>query len=341
MPFRECFGHRRLIAVLAGAVRRDSLPPALLFSGPEGVGKRHVAMALAQALNCPAASAHGPLEIDACGVCPTCQRIARGVHPDVHIVEPGDIGNIKVDQVRDVVDRAGYRPFEGRRRVVVIDRADALIPQAQNALLKTLEEPPAGSVFVLVTARPDVLLPTVRSRCPQLRFQPLADDEVVAALVAAGRTEDQARALASDAEGSIGRALQASGGDVIESREIAVLALEHAAASNEPKRRIEGAKILLAGSGTGGAKDREQLATHLRAMAAVLRDVALLATGASAGRAGVDSDRVAAVTSRSQALRAFRGERGLRAFAAVDQALVALDRYASPKIVADWVLMQL
>jgi len=341
VPFRECFGHRRLITVLAGAVRRDSLPPALLFSGPEGVGKRRVAVALAQALNCPDAGGQGSFEIDACGVCPTCQRIARGVHPDVHIVEPGEIGNIKVDQVREVVERVGYRPFEGRRRVVVIDRADALIPQAQNALLKTLEEPPAGSVFVLVTARPDVLLPTVRSRCQQLRFQPLADDEVAGALEAAGRSKDEARALASDAEGSIGRALQASGGEVIESREIAVQTLEHAAASGEPKRRIEGAKILLAGSGSGGARDRELLATHLRALGAVLRDVALLHSGASADRAVVDADRLAVVASRGRALAAFRGERGLRAFTVVDQALAALDRYASPKIVADWVLIQL
>ena len=95
------------------------------------------------------------------------------MHPDVLVVEPGDSGSIKIEQVRDVVDRARYRPFEGRRRVVIIDEADALVAAAQNALLKTLEEPPPSSVFILVTARPDVLLPTVRSRCPQLRFRPL------------------------------------------------------------------------------------------------------------------------------------------------------------------------
>ena len=116
---------------------------------------------------------------------PACTRIARGVHPDVLIVEPGDNGSIKIDQVRDVVERAAYRPFEGRRRVVIIDEADALVPAAQNALLKTLEEPPSSSVFMLVTARPDVLLPTVRSRCPRLRFRPLGRDDVAAALVGA------------------------------------------------------------------------------------------------------------------------------------------------------------
>ena len=90
------------------------------------------------------------------------------------IVEPGDNGSIKIDQVRDVDRSRGYRPFEGRRRVVIIDEADALVPQAQNALLKTLEEPPSVVDFILVTSRPDSLLPTVRSRCPRLRFRPLA-----------------------------------------------------------------------------------------------------------------------------------------------------------------------
>ena len=108
--------------------------------------------------------------IDACGTCASCTRIARLVHADVLLVEPGDTGVIKVDQVRDVVERTAYRPFEGRRRVVIVDEADAMLSEAQNALLKTLEEPPSASMFVLVTSRPDELLPTVRSRCQRLRF---------------------------------------------------------------------------------------------------------------------------------------------------------------------------
>ncbi|HMB79400.1 MAG TPA: DNA polymerase III subunit, partial [Vicinamibacterales bacterium] len=175
MPFRDVVGHVRLIDLLSRSVAGSTLPPSLLFAGPAGVGKHLAALAVAQALNCldvkqlagsgfkvPGSG------VDACGVCPACTRIARGVHPDVLFVSPGDSGAIKIDQVRDIVDRAQYRPFEGRRRVVIIDDADALAPPAQNALLKTLEEPPPSSVFILVTSRPDVLLPTVLSRCPQL-----------------------------------------------------------------------------------------------------------------------------------------------------------------------------
>ena len=175
MPFLEVVGHRKLVALLARAVHHGSLPPSLILAGPSGVGKRLLAVATAQALNCPNVEARTPNQevlLDACGTCTTCTRIVRGVHPDVLIVEPGDSGSIKVDQVRDLVDRAAYRPFEGRRRVVIIDKADALVPAAQNALLKTLEEPPSLSVFMLINARPDALLPTVRSRCPLLRFRP-------------------------------------------------------------------------------------------------------------------------------------------------------------------------
>src|SRR3954463_998748 len=154
--------------------------------------------------------------VDACGVCAACTRIARGGHPDVLFAAPGDNGSIKIDQVRDVVDRAQYRPFEGRRRVVIIDEADALVPAAQNALLKTLEEPTPSSVFILVAARPDMLLPTVLSRCPQLRFRPLSLEEMTTALVANGRTDAEARAVAAAADGSLGQALQASAVDFLE-----------------------------------------------------------------------------------------------------------------------------
>src|SRR5205809_2985043 len=104
MPFAQVIGHRRLLSLLSRSVQNDSLPPTLLFAGPAGVGKRLTAIAVAQALNCAAlegmAGGAGPALADACGRCSVCTRIARNVHPDVLLVEPGDSGAIKVDQVR-------------------------------------------------------------------------------------------------------------------------------------------------------------------------------------------------------------------------------------------------
>ena len=334
MPLRDVLGHNRLIALLKRSVAGASLPPSLLFAGPRGVGKRKTALGLAQALNCVS-----PRDGDACGSCTACTRIARGVHPDVVVLEPEESGAIKIEAVRDIVDRAAYRPFEGRRRVVIVDDADALVPQAQNALLKTLEEPPPSSVFILVTARPDVLLPTVRSRCPLLRFRPLSPGDIAAALIARGAGESEAHAVAATANGSLGEALEAAGNDLVDAREVAQDVLTGAGAERDPARRIELAKRLLAKTGSGGAADREQLSSYLRAMASLLRDAEILSTGA-------DASSLANVDARPALERlasSYQRDRGVRAFEAVDQALVALapPRNAGVKIVADWVVLQL
>jgi DNA polymerase-3 subunit delta' len=303
------------------------------------VGKRKTAVALAQALNCtdPHITTGSPQLVDACGVCAACARIARGVHPDVLVVEPGDNGSIKIDQVRDIIDRAAYKPFEGRRRVVIVDGADALMPPAQNALLKTLEEPPPSSVFILVTPRPDVLLPTVRSRCPQLRFRPLSADEIASVLMAHGRRESDARAVAATADGSLSHAIEVSANELVEARDVAQRVLAHVSTSRDAARRLEGAKELLAKTGAGGASDRDQLSSHLRAMASLLRDVEVLATHAD--------DRTLANPDIRPALEqlatTYRGARGVDAFGAVDRALVALERNAGVKVVADWLVLQL
>ena len=343
MPFRDVIGHTRLIDLLARSVAGGSLPPSLVLAGPSGIGKRLAALSVAQALNClnpsttsSAFAVHGS-GIDACGVCAACTRIARGVHPDVIVVEPGDSGAIKIDQVRDVIDRAGYRPFEGRRRAVIIDEADALVVPAQHSLLKILEEPPPSSVFMLVTSRPDVLLPTVRSRCPQLRFRPLPESDIARALVARGRSETEARAVALTADGSLGRALEASAGDLVEARDTAQQVLGEASATRDPARRLESAKALLPKMNESGSVARDHLATQLRAMSSLLRDVEVLATRADV-RTLANPDVQPALERLTEA---YQGERGMRAFTAVDQALVALERNASVKLVADWLVLQL
>jgi DNA polymerase III subunit delta' len=331
MPFRDVVGHVRLVDLLSRSVAGGTLPPSLLFAGPAGIGKHLTALAVAQSLNCLKPSQH-----DACGACAACTRIARRVHPDVLFISPNDNGNIRMEPVLEVIDRAQYRPFEGRRRVVIIDGADGLVVHAQNALLKTLEEPTSSSVFILVTARPDMLLPTVLSRCPQLRFRPLSAADVAAALIARGHNETEARAVAALADGSLGRALQASAGELVESRDLAQKVLEKAAAQSDPARRVEQAQQLVA-KPPAGVSERDQLATYLRAMAVLLRDVEVLATGADE-RTLANADVRPALERLS---RTYHGERGTRAFAAVDRALFALQRNAGVKLVADWLVLQL
>jgi len=334
MPFRHLAGHRVLLDLVARAAARGSLPPSLIFAGPDGVGKRLAALSLAQLFNCTSVSgeADGELAPDACGNCGACRRIARGVHADVLVVEPGDTGSIKVDQVRAAIERTAYRPFEGRRRVVIVDDADAMEAPPQNALLKTLEEPPAASTFVLVTSRPDVLLPTVRSRCQRIRFGPISPAEIASVLRRDhGFEEREAHAAATAADGSIGRALEGDSEAYVGARDAAEAMLRMAAQAATPGQRLAAARAL------GGDKvDRDELGRRLRLVASMLRDIGVLLSHADErSLANGDLQPVLA-----RLLPAFDADRALDAFAAVDRALQALDRNASPKIVADWVAFQ-
>ena len=294
-------------------------------------------MAIAESLNCLKPQESAEFVRDSCGECPACRRIQRGVHPDVIVIEPGDMGSIKIEQVRDVIDRAEYRPFEGRRRVVIIDEADALVDAAQNALLKTLEEPPSASIFVLVSSIPDSLLPTVRSRCSRLRFAGLSPAEVTEILRRDhGYGEQDARAAAIDAEGSVGRALQAEAADLVDAREGAQRLLDYTARAGDPSRRLDAARDVTAKKSTS-AGERDQLAACLRALGSLLRDVGILASGGDRNLIG-NSDLESQLAAMA---KSFDSARTATAYAAVDEALAALERNASPKIVADWLVLQL
>lgn len=336
MPLRDIRGHRRLLELLAGAVGRRALPPTLLFDGPEGVGKRATAVALAQALNCLK-----PVEFgggrDGCGTCPSCRKIGRGAHPDVTVLEPEESGAIKTETIRDeVIQKSGYRPFEGRFRVFIVDPAEAIVLNAQDALLKTLEEPPSGSVFILVSAVADSLLPTVRSRSYRLRFGRLSEAEVTEVLQERhGFAEADARAASAVADGSVGRALAAEQGELTEARELAVRLLRSVAAGRAAQR-LEAGKTFVAGPRSGAA-DRATLGDRLLAVSSILRDLGILASrGDDALVANADLKR-----QLDDLLPAFAADRVVRAFSSVDRALLALQRNASPKIVADWVALEI
>ena len=201
--FARLIGNSTNREILRRLVENNRYGATYIFAGPEGVGKRQFALAFAKAANCQ----NPPKgEVDSCDHCPSCFRIDQSSHPDVRLLEPDEKGTIKVDPARDFAKEIRFRPYEGKQRFFLIDYSEKLRDEAANALLKTLEEPPPTSNIILLTAHPDALLPTVRSRSQQLTFAPLPMDEMERYVLAQGRPRSEARLLARLSEGSIGEA---------------------------------------------------------------------------------------------------------------------------------------
>lgn len=198
---------------------RSSPYPALIFAGPSGVGKRLAGVWYAAFLNCQADTAQSP-----CGECASCRKLAGGHHPDLISTRLEDKKTvIGVGEVREVLGQLEYAPFEGRYRVWIVEAAEKLSDEAQNALLKTLEEPPRNALVVLVTRRYGSLIPTVTSRCRTVRFHPLPDAAVATLLQEHGCDPPRAELLARLSRGAPGRALElATDPDRFENRERAV-----------------------------------------------------------------------------------------------------------------------
>jgi DNA polymerase-3 subunit delta' len=203
MSFSQILGQNSAIRILRQAVIHGRLAHAYVLAGPEGVGKRLTALTLAKAVNCLAPPEPG----EACEGCASCLKINSRNHADVIQVEPdGDF--IKIDQVRELQRRLRFRPLEGGRRVCILDSAERMNEAAANALLKTLEEPPAETHLFLVTARPHRLLPTILSRCQWVKFKPLSRGHLVQILRSVSSlSEEQALFYASLSGGSARQAL--------------------------------------------------------------------------------------------------------------------------------------
>jgi DNA polymerase-3 subunit delta' len=201
---RDVRGQERAVAQLRRALAGSRVAHAYLFTGPVGCGKHTTGLAFAAALNCLDRPGEG------CSECASCAKIAAGIHPDVQtLVREGAAQIIPIDTIRaQVIPQLAMAPHEARARVFLVEEATALQGPAANALLKTLEEPPPRTHFVLGTAAPDQLLPTIRSRCQRVGFAPLPPDvkaHLAEESAAAERLETLAAALHA-AVGSGGKA---------------------------------------------------------------------------------------------------------------------------------------
>jgi DNA polymerase-3 subunit delta' len=301
MRLADVVGHDRVRGILARALERDRLPPALLLAGPSGVGKKTLALAVAQATLCEKAPAGEP-----CGECAVCRKIARAasaeslealreeaarhadedtwcnfrLHPDLVLVEgwtltktgrPRPEPEIRVGQVRDLVAEVPGAPFEARRRLFIVDDAHSMNESSQNALLKSLEEPPPRSHLILVTSQPQGLRQTIRSRCQLLRFGPLPRAVVARHLAREhGVPEAEAELRAALGAGSLAAAL-AFESDTYRGMREDMLSLLESVSTSGPLARMEKAEAL------EQVADASLLLTTLRSL---LRDVAAARAGA-------------------------------------------------------------
>ena len=210
--WKKIIGNADKIARLKKFVTNKNFPHSIIFSGVEGIGKRQIAEICAAALIC-----ENPIDGEACGICDSCKLMAANLHPDFYVVEPEDTKttrNIKIAQIRDLQKAASLKPNMSDRRVAIIDGAEFMNKPAANCILKSLEEPPGQTIFILVTANRSGLLLTIRSRCVTMNFDKLTAAQIQESLINFGLDELKAQKLSVISDGSLGRALflEKSGG---------------------------------------------------------------------------------------------------------------------------------
>jgi len=214
MPLGEIIGQDKVIAVLKGIAESGRLQGGFLFSGPEGVGKKLVAVSLAKIINCQKA------EFESCEICPSCLKINKGSHPDIHIISLEDNELIKIEQVRQLQKDIYLRAYEAKIKVFIIDNAHNLTAEASNALLKVLEEPPKMSLIILISSKPRLLFKTIVSRCRPVKFSSMPRHDLKRILESKHNlSAADAHFLAYFSEGRIGYAMRNKDGDIVKERQ--------------------------------------------------------------------------------------------------------------------------
>jgi DNA polymerase-3 subunit delta' len=278
------WGHDAAVAGLRRAVARDRVAHAYLIAGPAGVGKTALATAFAQALCCQAAAR--PAVDVGCGVCLACRKIARGVHPDVQTFDlasqvaladksGGKNTTLTIETVRRLSAATALRPLEARRRVIVVDDAETMQGVAQEALLKTLEEPPAAVVLLVLADDAESLLPTIQSRCRLVELRPVAPATVVALLTASGLATARADEIAGLAAGCPGWALRAAADPALVTERRAAVDRALAWLGGSTYDRLVAAVRL----GDGFGQRRDETFADFETLLGIWRDALLLRVG--------------------------------------------------------------
>lgn len=215
LDFRDAVGHERVIEHLQTAIKKEKVGHAYVFNGEKGSGKRFLARTFAKTLLCEEGG------INPCGWCKSCMQAESNHHPDIIYVTHDKV-NISVDDIREKVNQdIEIKPYSGRYKVYLIDDGDKMTEQAQNALLKTIEEPPAYAVILIMTENAERLLPTIRSRCVILDMKPITPEQIKKHLMEERKFPDYAAEMSARfSQGNMGRALRyASSEDFITMKE--------------------------------------------------------------------------------------------------------------------------
>lgn len=263
--WENLIGHAATVAYLKKNIAEEKFPHAVIFAGTEGVGKRLAAEICATALLC-----ENPVDGSPCGVCENCRLVAAKSHPDFYVVEAEaskTARNIKIGQIREMQSEASLRPINSSRRVIIIDSAEFMNNAAANCLLKTIEEPPSQTIFILLTTSRSSLLMTIRSRCMTISFEKLTAAQIRDALINQGVAASEAERLSVVAGGSFGRALKLKDSDGAQLRDSALDTIE----------KISRAELFNEDIFKFGAEitewSRDKFADFLNHMQKILRDI--------------------------------------------------------------------
>ena len=265
MAFKDVAGNVRIKRILKLALERARVPNSLIFCGPEGVGKKEMAMTLAKSLNC--------LELvdDSCDACLSCAAIIGGRHPDVMTIA-AEKQEIKIEQIRFLKQMTSLRPMTGKKRVFIIEDADEMNAEASSSLLKVLEEPPLYSHIILVTDSPFLLFPTIRSRCQTLAFSAIGREEIEEILLERNFEREQARILALLVDGNLERALEFEWDEVRALKEEAWRLFEALVSTDR-------SALFLERFGGLAKAVQEEFGRTLEVFSSFVRDILLLRTG--------------------------------------------------------------